>query len=112
MAVLIFSCFLLQSSVDWFGKSVATFTQWPPPGRTIGLISCIIFLGFANVKYSLHLQYKCILTRISKFRISFAVCVTFLAKYRVLNGDNHKKVLGLLFDIGLNRVNNGNGKKW
>jgi hypothetical protein len=41
MAVLCFSCFLLQSSVDWFGKSVATFTQWPPPGRTIGIISNI-----------------------------------------------------------------------
>jgi hypothetical protein len=58
MVVLFFSCFLLQSSVDWFGKSVATFTQWPPPGRTIGLISCIIFLGFANVKFSLHFHWQ------------------------------------------------------
>lgn len=26
-------CFLLQSTVDWMGKSVATFSQFPPPGR-------------------------------------------------------------------------------
>ncbi len=37
--------------------------------------------------------------------------MTFHAKYRVLHGYNDKRVIGLLFDIGLERVKNGNGKK-
>merc|ERR1719419_191845 len=37
------SCFLVQAVCDWIGRSVATYTQWPAPGRgaEIGTLICV-----------------------------------------------------------------------
>jgi len=37
------SCFLVQAVFDWIGRSLATLTQWPSPGRRaeIGCLICV-----------------------------------------------------------------------
>jgi len=43
------SCFLLQAVGDWLGRSIATFSQWPGPGKMteVGiLLAMILRLGF------------------------------------------------------------------
>ena len=35
LSILFVSCFLLQAVSDWSGRSLATLTQWPGPGRYI-----------------------------------------------------------------------------
>merc|ERR1711915_225696 len=41
------SCFLVQAVCDWIGRSVATYTQWPAPGRAaeIGTLICVFLRG-------------------------------------------------------------------
>lgn len=51
------SCFLVQAVFDWFGRSLATLTQWPSPGRKaeIGCLLCVILrAGFIPLIMTCH----------------------------------------------------------